>query len=360
MMDKPQSQPPESERIAGSTPDQDTPAAVLGDLWNALDVLPAARSTPNLASSTMEMAAVSVARGVPSSRPVDAKRGLSERWRWMVAGVIVSASLAAGFVTGSAGNGAGNNRRSPRAPELAVVITHLETLEEAGSIAFLEAFAQGDYVVPTFSGRDGAWRGRAGGQPRPPENSAEGADAPATDESADGVDERLYVPTPELDAAIEDFRRVFLAGEWVLPPPSVQEEEADNSARDMIAAMDAAQQFEFNRIAYGELAPSQREAYLALAQALADPNRSDLVDAARLWHAWVEFADPVERAGLVQLPASERMEWLDRRMRQWRRFMPGRGGEDERPEGSSGGRGGAGRGPADGQRLDAEAKAPAA
>lgn len=359
-MDKSQSQPPELDRIAGSTPDQDTPAAVLGDLWDALDVLPAARSTPNLASSTMEMAAVSVARGLPASRPFDPQRGLSERWRWMVAGVIVSASLAAGFVTGSAGTGAGNSRRSPRAPELAVVITHLETLEEAGSIAFLEAFASGDYVVPTFSGRDGVWRGRAGGPPRPPENAAEAASAPATDEGADRVDERPYVPTPELDAAIEDFRRAFIVGEWVLPPPSVHEEEADDSARDMIAAMDAAQQFEFNRIAYGELAPSQRDAYLALAQALADPERRDLVDAARLWHAWVEFADPVERAGLVQLPATERMEWLDRRMRQWRRFMPGRGGEDERTEGAPGGRGGGGRGPGDGQRREAEAETPAA
>lgn len=321
-----------------STTRDESPEDLLGDLWGALDVLPAARSTPNLASSTMEMAAVSVARAVPAATRAGAPPTVAP-WRWMVAGVIVSASLAAGFVTGSAGSGSNNaSRRVLRAPELAVVIKHLETLEEAGSVGFLEAFSQGDYTVPTFSGRDGLWRGRPGGPARP-ENAGDTAD------TAGEADEPPDVPTPELDAAIIDFRRAFIAGEQVLPPPMVEEEPRDGSAVDSIAAVEAAQQFEFNRLAYGELPPSQRDAYLALAEGLADPERRDLVEAARLWHAWVDFADPVERAGLIELPGTERLEWLDRRMRQWRRFMPGRAGDDERSEGAPGSRGGGGRGP---------------
>ncbi len=334
--------------VKSSSAAQDgSPEDVLGDVWEALDVLPAARSTPNLASSTMEMAAVSVARAVPpATRAGSLPAGAT--WRWMVAGVLVSASLAAGFVTGSAGSGSNNtNRRSLRAPELAAVIKHLETLEEAGSVAFLEAFSQGDYTVPTFSGRDGLWRGRSGGQPRP-ENAGDEADA------AREANEPPDVPTPEMDAAIVDFRRAFLAGEQVLPPPMVEEEPRDGSAVDSIAAVEAAQQFEFNRLAYGELPPSQRDTYLALAEGLADPERRDLVEAARLWHAWVDFADPVERAGLIELPGTERLEWLDRRMRQWRRFMPGRPGEEERSEGAPGSRAGGGRGPGEAPRRPAD------
>ena len=324
----------DESRSPANAPHDETPADVLGDLWNALDVLPAARSTPNLASSTIEMAAVSVARATappPPSGPPPA----ADRWRWMVAGVIVAACLTAGFVTGSAGS----SRRSLRGPELMVVIKHLKVLQEAGSVAFLEAFAKGDYLPPMLGGRDGQWRGRSD------DGSAKSGDAGQESGRQEPLP-RPLVPTPELDAALADFRRALLEDQ-LLPPPSDEpagEAVSDGDGESANAANDAAAEFEVNRIAFGELAPSQREAYVALAEALVDPQRSDLGDAARLWHAWVAFADPVERAGLVELPTSERLEWLERRMRQWRRFLPGRSGDGER-SGDAPGRGGSGRGP---------------
>lgn len=313
----------ESPQSEGS-PHDESPEDVLGDVWDALDVLPAARSTPSLASSTIEMAAVSVAgRGQASRSSTDA--AVDGRVRWIVASLIVAASLAAGLLTGGAGSG----RRLPRPPELAVVIKHLETLQEAGSVAFLEAFSKGDYTLPTL-GRDGR-RGRPDG----PEN---GLDSDAT--SVEPAEPRV-VPARELDAALSDFRLAFLDGEPVGPPPS----ELDGDLFD--EPQDAVQQFEVNRLTFNDMPPSQRDAYVLLAEELVNPQRSDLVDAARLWHGWVTFADPVERAGLVELPMNERLEWLDRRMWQLRRFMLGRPGDGDRSDGRPGppGRGGSGRGP---------------
>lgn len=313
---------PQSE----GSPHDDSPEDVLGEVWDALDVLPAARSTPSLASSTIEMAAVSVAgREQPSRASADI--AVDGRFRWIVASLIVAASLTAGLLTGSSGSA----RRLPRPPEVAVVIKHLEALQEAGSVAFLEAFAKGDY--PLLFGRDGR-RAR-------PDGAEDGSDG-----NADGSEpaEPRFVPAPELDAALSDFRLAFVHGEFVVPSPPDQP-EADGNPSD--ALREDVLQFEVNRLTFNDMPPSQRDAYVALAEELAKPQRSDLVDAARRWHGWVAFVDPVERAGLVELPMSERLEWLDRRVRQWRRFAPGRGGDGDRPEGQFGppGRGGSGRGP---------------
>lgn len=307
-------------------PDDDSPEDVLGDVWDALDVLPAARSTPSLASSTIEMAAVSVAGREQVSR-FSTHAAADVRLRWIVASLIVAASLAAGLLTGSSGSG----RRLPRPPEVGVVIKHLEALQEAGSVAFLEAFAKGDY--PLLFGRDGR-RGR-------PDGSGDGTDGNA-DRSEPS--EPRFVPAPELDAALSDFRLAFVHGEFVVPSP-LDRQEADGNPSD--ALREDVLQFEVNRLTFNDMPPSQRDVYVALAEELAKPQRSDLVDAARLWHGWVAFVDPVERAGLVELPMSERLEWLDRRMRQRWRFMPGRSGEGDRSDGPSGpqGRGGSGRGP---------------
>jgi hypothetical protein len=318
----------------------ENPEEVLGEVWNALDVLPAARSTPNLASSTIEMAAVSIVRDTDAARLEKVSSG--DRTRWMVAGVIVAACLTAGFVTGSATSG---NRRSAWGPELTVVIRHLDVLEEAGSVGFLEAFAQGDYTPPMFVSRESGRRGR------PDEDS--GDDPPDGPAERGEPFARPAVPTPELDAALADFQLMFFGGELpqpITPADALRGGSAGGGMEGDLGdpATKAAFDFEVNRLAFGELAPSQRDAYITLAETLADPRRSDLVAAARLWHAWVTFADPVERAGLVKLPASERVEWLERRMRQWRRFMPGRSSDDEREEDQQSPqrpRSGGGRGP---------------
>ncbi len=318
------------KRDSEAMPDGDAPEEMLGDVWDALDVLPSARSTPNLASSTIEMAAVSL--GAPQGATGSAKGPAGsppavDHWKWLAASVIVAACLTAGFVTGSASS----NRRSPRTPELAVVIRHLEALEEAGSVGFLEAFAKGDYTPPMFSGRDGQRRGR----PEtlgPDDSAADGGEGDAAvNDEGDQIERRL-VAAPELDAALADFHQAFVEG---LPVPLAPVSAEETGGELFGDAINAVQQFEINRLAYGELPPTQREALLTLAETLADPQRSDLVEAARLWHAWVAFADPVERAGLVELPGDERLEWLDRRMRQWRRFRPGESGRGDagRPEG---------------------------
>jgi hypothetical protein len=286
------------------------------------------------------MAAVSIVRDTDAARLESVSSG--DRTRWMVAGVIVAACLTAGFVTGSATSG---NRRSAWGPELTVVIRHLDVLEEAGSVGFLEAFAQGDYTPPMFVSRESGRRGR------PDEDS--GDDPPDGPAERGEPFARPAVPTPELDAALADFQLMFFGGELpqpITPADALRGGSAGGGMEGDLGdpATKAAFDFEVNRLAFGELAPSQRDAYITLAETLADPRRSDLVAAARLWHAWVTFADPVERAGLVKLPASERVEWLERRMRQWRRFMPGRSSDDEREEDQQSpqrSRSGGGRGP---------------
>lgn len=296
-------------------PRVDSPAEVLGDLWAALDVLPEATSSPRLAATTVEMATVSVSRGRPPLRS-DRAGGSSATRRWAVAGVIVAASLAAGFVTGTAGRGG----RLPTPAETVVVIRHLDVLREAGSVAFLEAFAAGDFTPPPAAvrGWDGTRRepseaagaapGEPGGMREPPES------------------ELVF---PQLEAALADFRYALRRAGETSPQPAGADLEPPSDAED---SEESRRKFEANRISFRELPPSQRDDYKLLAEALVDPRRPELVEAAKRWHVWVAFADPVERAGLVDLPTSERLEWLARRQRQWRRFyQPGRPGlEGER------------------------------
>jgi hypothetical protein len=270
---------------------EEAPADLLGNVWDALDVLQ------------------------PSNAARAGGRGPGAR-QWALAGVIVAACLAAGFVTGTAGRGSG--LYSPAETE--AVIRHLDILREAGSVAFLEAFASGGFVTPPAALR--GWD-----SPR----------RPLPDDAAsqpDGLREQpgTELAFPQLDAALVDFGRVFRPEEATSSGLTGVEAAAASDVND-IDTEEQRRTFEAHRMSLREMPPSQREDYKLLAEALVDPRRRELVEAAKRWHLWVAFADPVERAGLVDLPTNERLEWLARRQRQWRRFsQPPRGG----PEGDRG------------------------
>ena len=49
-----------------------------------------------------------------------------------------------------------------------------------------------------------------------------------------------------------------------------------------------------------------------MARQLADPQREDLRNAARLWHQWIASRDPADRRDIIELNTQQRLEWLDR------------------------------------------------
>jgi len=57
-----------------------------------------------------------------------------------------------------------------------------------------------------------------------------------------------------------------------------------------------------------------------LTEALAEATDGELITAANRWLALLDRLDPLERAGLVDLDADARLEWIDRRIERLRRF----------------------------------------
>ncbi len=224
--------------------------------WRMLDHLPKGEAHPSLAATTIEMSAVGPAGG---REP----RAVSTRWRRRaIAAVVLASSLTAGFVAGS------RAKALPDDPLAAAVGRHIAVLTEAGSVEFLRRFSARDIPPP-----------RRRGGPR---------------FEADSV--VFPEPYPALDDAIEDFRAALAASPSRLP-------------RWTDAARRAAE----------SLSPAAFQAAMDTARALADPGAEPLIEAARRWHQWVLASDPVERRILPTLGTRERLEWLARRGRPFRR-----------------------------------------
>lgn len=224
--------------------------------WRMLDHLPKGEAHPSLAATTIEMSAAGPAAG---REPWAA----SARWRRrVIAAVVLSCSLTAGFVAGS------RVKPLPDDPLAAAVGRHIAVLAEAGSVEFLRRFSARDIPPPR----------RRGG----PRSEADNAAAPE--------------PYPALDDAIEDFRAALAA------PPSRVSLRPDAARQSMES-----------------LPPAAFQAAMDTALALADPGAEPLVEAARRWHQWVLASDPVERRILPTLGTKERLEWLARRGRPFRR-----------------------------------------
>ena len=123
------------------------PSLALGEVWELLDVLPAAAASPDMMATTIEMAAVpagemisrtgSGATTARSGRPAEAAAWPPVR-QWLPGAAIVLASLLAGIAVG---------RATVPTPETTIlaclpVVQHLDLLREAGSVGFLEAVAK--------------------------------------------------------------------------------------------------------------------------------------------------------------------------------------------------------------------------
>lgn len=252
-------------------------ADVLGDVRDLLGVLDGSVAAPGLASTTIDMAAVS--RSSAPGRPAP----LLPRGRpWGIATACVLAALAAGYAVGRA------LTPDPDGPILQYlpVVEHIDVLQEAGSVAFLEEISRRHFPQPRAFPRPGDPAAATG---------EEGADA--------------WEP---LEASLESLRAGPFGPET---PPAVI---ADR--RDHIEDMDAQ---ELRSIAdrvtvFRSLSRADRHDLIELARAFGESDDEQvemLAAAARLWHAWVAWSDPADRQAVVALDREGRVEWLERRMR---------------------------------------------
>ena len=291
--------------------DATDPAEALADVWQMLDALPAAAASSDMMATTIEMAAVPLPGGFTATRAANSRTSMStasmstanissanissasvstagssvrtirgiERsaagW-WLPAAAVVLVSLIVGIAAG---------RATAPNPELGVlanlpIAQHVDLLREAGSVAFLEEVAKRGYPPPR----------------RPPL-----AQSPA-DVRAD---------VQEFDAAIEAIRAVA----------AIAAVEADGSSRSVLAARReqvlelpewSRRQLEKSVESYQRLSAADRRELASLGRALADPKRDSLVQAARLWHQWIQLRDPADRRDVIDLGTADRLEWLDR------------------------------------------------
>lgn len=274
--------------------DATDPSQALADVWDLLDVLPAATGSPDSMATTIEMAAVSAGGTSGAMRSSAARRNAAARYpvwpvvkRWLPGVAIVLGSLAVGIAAG---------RATTPPPDAAIlaslpVVQHLDLLREAGSVAFLEAVAKAGYPPPR----------------RPPVQSPEDARADARD----------------FDAAIQSLRA---AGD------TAADRETLARRREQVLEMPDAErrQLERSAEAFVRLSGADRSDLVAVGRALADPGREQLLEAARTWHLWVQLRNPADRRDLIDLPADDRLEWLDRATRLGARIDAWRDGRDNR------------------------------
>ena len=275
------SQPRHASPPTVTDADATDPSLALADVWDLLDVLPSAAASPDLMATTIEMAAVpaggmtsrtgdgatNVRGGRPAQAPAQAGLGLRQ---WLPGAALVLASLVAGIALG---------RASAPTPESAIlaalpVVQHLDLLREAGSVAFLEAVAKGGYPPPR--------------RPPPAQSKAD-----------------VREDAEEFDAAIAALRA---AG------GVTANRETLAARREQVMRMPDAQrrQLERSTETFQRLSGADRSEVVAVGRALADPGRERLLEAARLWHSWVQFRDPADRRDVIELSGEDRLEWLDR------------------------------------------------
>lgn len=250
---------------------RDDPAAALGEIWEALDSLPRSAPSPAATATTIEMVAISA-----QHRSAVAARPAPQAW------VAAAAAVVAGFLGGAAVGRA--TLPSPVGRSMVQqwpFVEHLDLLREAGSVEFLHEVDRRAYPLPRSF---------------PLLQQPTGADL-------------------AFEAAIRSLRGGSPQRERQEPLAGDQRWELEERMKTM-AQLDGA-----DRRRLGELA-----------RALANPENEHLVDAARLWHAWVASRDPAERRTIVSLNTEERLEWLDRYSRLQSRLPKGPFNDWERPQ----------------------------
>ena len=273
------------------------PSLALGEVWELLDVLPAAAASPDMMATTIEMAAVpagemmsrtgSGATTARGGRPAEAAAWPPVR-QWLPGAAIVLASLLAGIAVGRA------TVPTPESTILAClpVVQHLDLLREAGSVGFLEAVAKSGYPPPR--------------RPPPAQSKAD-----------------VREDAEEFDAAIAALRT---AGDVTTSRETLA------ARREQVLQMPdtARRQLERSAGTFQRLSGADRSDLVALVRALADPSREQLIKAAQTWHLWVQLRDPADRRDVIDLSAEDRLEWLDRWTRLDSRQEPRQDGRDGR------------------------------
>jgi hypothetical protein len=244
------------------------PADDLGAVWQLLDALPPAAAGVDLAATTVDLVAAKVA-GATETR--DREWAGLARWTMPVAAVV--ASLAVGLVAGRVAAPDPDQWVLDRLP----VIEHLGLLREAGSIEFLDAVAQRMSVYPELP------RWLRAGDPQ-----------------------SLREEAREFDAAIGKLEA------W--SADRGQGREATTARRASVAALPAARKADLERDVetFRRLSSLDRGELTAVAAALADPKNNRLRDAARRWHVFLAAMNPVVRRTVIEMPADDRLEMLER------------------------------------------------
>lgn len=303
---------PPADAVPAPRSGSDSPATdPLDDIRLLLDSLAPSAAPASLASTTLEMAAVSATgHGAPRTT---SSRTLRRSW-WGPAGCVVGA-LAIGLVVGRATT----TDPDERILEYFPVVEHLGVLEEAGSVAFLQSVAERAYPPP---------RRFPFGRP-PDERPADGEARHSPPAQPDEDDD--WIQLNDTLEALQDgpFGPETPAGE--LDARRERVEDLGPEARRRLA--DAAEAFQ-------GLPRARRHDVIELARALGegdpDGELGTLVGAARSWHRWLAWSDPADRRSIVALESQDRLEWLDRYARFNARprppqAPPGRGDAGEPP-----------------------------
>jgi len=281
------------------------PADDLHDVWEALDVLPRAAASVDMAATTVDLAAVTAdRRGVGDTLRRGMRLPVSPRG-WLRPALAVAGSLLVGVVLG---------RVTAPDPDRIVLeslplIRHLGLLREAGSVTFLKSLAARRSQLPLR---------------QPP-----------------GF---LQDDAAEFNAALAELEQDHALGAAARPHLDERREAMAALAADELDAIELA------ATTFQDLPMAKRGDLAAVAAVLANPAQDELRAAARLWHLIIAASDPPDRKNIIDLDADERLEWLERRSR-WRELMGERrglpqGGEGVPPRGpgpAGGGGGGEGR-----------------
>ena len=241
--------------------------------WNMLDLLPHASVPVTMTATTIEMLALRVQDEGLAHRREHPKQVTN---RWLFSGGIVFGAIVLGLVLGT--------RMAPD-PDAAVwkilpLATHIEVLNEAGSVEFLQGILE-----------------RSIERPRVDRIRTMGNDQYAT----------------RMRDTIDDLRLHASSGSKSLAPvpvpvPSTQTTRQKVELMSSIERQDLAAAVRV----FERKSGSERAELLELAGALLGPSGNQLATAATVWHSWLMSRDPVERSILEELDTEERLEWLDR------------------------------------------------
>lgn len=266
------------------------PAGDLGDVWQMLDALPTASAGVDLAATTVDLVAAKVAGAARSHdrEPVG--------WGgWLARAAVVTAALAGGLVVGRATAPDPDRWVLEKLP----LIEHVGLLREAGSVEFLEAVAE-----------------RMAASHGPPRWLRYGRDQQSLRDEA-----------REFDAALKQFEADAAAQAGGTDVVETRRREVTKLPADKQADLERAAE------TFRGLSSIDRRELTAVAAALADPTNGRLRDAARTWHVILAAMNPVVRRSVVEMPAEERLEMLERspgRPREdFRDHRPGEGGGEE-------------------------------